>query len=118
MATSYAKTPPRINPLMNRAQRLERMQRLSRWLDRRWQIPGTEWRIGLDGILGLVPGVGDTVSAGLSTWIIYEAHQLGAPWWLKLRMLWNMFIDWLIGLVPLVGDLFDINPTVRRWHSD
>ena len=93
---------------LTHGERLERIENLAQLLDRRWKIPGTEWFIGLDGLLGILPGIGDTLSAALSSWIIYEAHQLGAPWWLKARMAGNMFIDWLVGIIPLVGDIFDI----------
>ena len=103
--------------------RMERVEKLAEWLDNRWKVPGTEFHIGIDGILGLLPGVGDTLSAALSSYIIYEAHQLKAPTHLKARMVWNMFIDWLVGLIPLVGDLFDFgwkanqkNATLLREH--
>lgn len=88
--------------------RMQRMQKLADWLDRRWDIPGTGWKIGLDGMLGFIPGIGDTIGAALSSWIIYESHQLGVPWWLKMRMAGNMFVDWLVGTIPFVGDVFDI----------
>ena len=91
-----------------RNERLERVEWLANWLDARWVIPGTDWRIGLDGILSIVPGIGDTVAAAISCYILYEAHQLGAPMHLKMRMLFNIFIDWLIGNIPLFGDIFDV----------
>lgn len=89
-------------------ERMKRVDKLAELLDSRWKIPGTEWRIGLDGILGFIPGIGDTIGAAISSYLIYEAHQSGAPFHLILRMLFNLFIDWLVGLIPLVGDIFDI----------
>lgn len=91
-----------------RDERLDRVEVLANWLDARWVIPGTRWRIGLDGILGLVPGIGDTITTLISTYILYEAHRLGAPGHIKLRMLANIFIDWLVGSIPLFGDIFDV----------
>lgn len=87
--------------------RMARVEKLAEWLDNRWKLPGTEFRVGVDGILGLLPGVGDTLSAMLSSYILYEAHNLGAPWHIKARMLWNVIVDWFVGLVPLLGDLLD-----------
>lgn len=110
-------------PYVPQADRMARVEKLADWLDQRWKVPGTEWRIGIDGFLGLLPGVGDTLSAALSSYIIYEAHQLKAPWHLKARMVWNMFVDWLVGIIPLVGDVFDFawkanqkNATLLREH--
>lgn len=88
--------------------RMERVERLAQWLDARWVIPGTGWRIGLDGILSAMPGIGDTLAAVISAYIVYEAHQLGAPTRLKARMLFNIFVDWFIGNIPLFGDVFDV----------
>lgn len=90
------------------SERIRRIDKLAEWLDSRWNIPGTKWTIGVDGLLGFIPGIGDTLGSAISAYIIYEAHQLGAPWYVKLRMLVNLFLDWFIGLVPLVGDIFDI----------
>lgn len=59
-------------------------------------------------MLGLLPGIGDTITTVLSSWILYQAHQMGVPLYLKLKMAKNIFIDWLVGLIPLVGDIFDI----------
>lgn len=93
---------------MQQNQKLQRVQSLADWLDKRYRIPGTSIRIGMDGILGFIPGIGDTITLVLSSWIIYQAHQEKVSFWVKVRMGWNIFVDWLIGLVPLVGDIFDI----------
>lgn len=93
---------------MQQHQKLQQVQSLADWLDKRYRIPGTPVRIGIDGILGLIPGIGDTIGLVLSSWIIYQAHQEKVSFWMKLRMGWNVFVDWLVGLIPFFGDIFDI----------
>jgi hypothetical protein len=88
--------------------RLKRVRLLSRLLDEQLRIPGTTYRLGLDGLLGLIPGVGDAASALLSAYILYEALRLGAPKTLLLRMLANIGIDTVGGAIPVVGDIFDV----------
>jgi hypothetical protein len=88
--------------------RLKRVRLLSRLLDEQFRIPGTTYRIGLDGLLGLIPGVGDAAGALLSTYILYEAIQLGVPKTTLLRMVANIGIDTVGGAIPVVGDIFDM----------
>jgi hypothetical protein len=90
------------------ATRLKHIRLLSRVLDEQFRLPGTTYRIGLDGLLGLIPGVGDAASALLSTYILYEAIRLGVPKTLLLRMIANIGIDTVGGAIPVVGDIFDI----------
>lgn len=85
--------------------RLSRLERLAWVLDR--SIPIGRWRVGLDPILGLIPGFGDVVGAVISLYIVYEAARLGAPGGLLARMTVNVLIEAVIGAVPLLGDLFD-----------
>jgi hypothetical protein len=87
---------------------IERLRRLAWWLDELFRIPGTQQRVGLDALIGLVPGVGDTIGALVSTYIILEAARSGASVWTVTRMLANVGIETVIGAVPLVGDLFDV----------
>lgn len=70
-------------------------------------VPGTRFRIGLDPLLGLIPGVGDLAGAALSGYIVTIAARLGAPPSVLVRMLGNVAVDMLIGAIPGVGDLFD-----------
>lgn len=84
----------------------QRLKKLAWLMDRSVPLPGG-LRIGLDGLLGLIPGVGDAVGGTISTWIIFQARRAGAPTSLIVRMLFNMFVDFLVGLVPFAGDLFD-----------
>lgn len=87
--------------------RLERLRRLGYLLDNSIPIPGTGYRIGLETVVGLVPGLGDLVGGGFSAWIILQAARLGAPPSLLARMGWNLLVDTAVGAVPLLGDLFD-----------
>lgn len=80
---------------------------LETWLDSKFAVPGTNFRIGLDGLIGLIPGIGDTLTAGLSALIIFDAHRKGARKRTLARMASNSAIDLVIGAVPLVGDFFD-----------
>ena len=88
--------------------RLKRVRLLSRLLDEQFRIPGTTQRIGLDGLLGMIPGVGDAAGALLSAYILYEAIRLGAPTSVLLRMVANIGIDTVVGAIPVAGDIFDI----------
>jgi hypothetical protein len=84
--------------------RVEAMERL---LDRAFAVPGTNMRVGLDGIVGLVPVVGDFITAAMGAWLVWEARNLGMSKFQLVRMAGNIGMDALIGAVPLVGDLFD-----------
>jgi hypothetical protein len=92
---------------------VERLRALSRLLDNAFTIPGTQVRFGLDALVGLVPGLGDAVSAVFSGYLIVQASRLGAPKSVVSRMVANVAIDTLIGWVPLLGDLFDV-----AWKSN
>ncbi len=84
------------------------IERLADWLDTKFVVPGTNWRFGIDAIIGLVPGIGDLATTALGAYIIYRARELGAPGWLVARMTANLAIDGVIGAIPLVGDIFDV----------
>jgi hypothetical protein len=86
---------------------LARARLFARLLDDAIPIPGTQWRIGIDPLLGLVPGLGDALGAILSTWLIVVAARLGAPVSVLARMGANVAIDAAAGAIPLAGDLFD-----------
>jgi hypothetical protein len=88
--------------------RLSRVRWLSNLLDERYRIPGTRYRLGPDGLLGFLPGIGDTIGALLSLYILFEAIQLGIPRTTLLRMVANIGLDTVVGAIPIVGDLFDI----------
>jgi hypothetical protein len=88
--------------------KLKRMRQLSKLLDGAIVIPGTKQRIGIDPILGLIPGGGDTVSAALSGYIIIEAARMGLPRKALTQMVMNLVVDTIIGSVPVLGDIFDV----------
>ena len=81
---------------------------LAKLLDTSLVVPGTNIRFGLDAILGLLPGIGDTISAAAGSYIIYAAHQVGVPKRVLARMLANLGIDTVIGSIPFAGTIFDV----------
>ena len=87
---------------------LARLTLLAKLLDSAFLIPGINRRVGLDAVIGLVPGIGDAISTLLASYIIWEARQLGLPRWKIARMMGNVAVDTAIGAVPLVGDAFDL----------
>ncbi len=93
---------------------LRHLEQVADWMDTRFRVPGTEFRFGLDGLLGLVPGIGDGVTALPALYIIARARSIGAPTHVQARMVGNMLIDLLVGAVPLVGDLFDVGFKANR----
>ena len=96
-------------PLDTDAQKsMARLEALALLMDGAFVLPGTTIRFGLDGIIGLVPVAGDMIAGLVSTYLIWEARQLGAPTWLIVRMLANAFLDTTIGSIPVVGDAFDV----------
>jgi hypothetical protein len=91
-----------------RQRQLDRLRRVGWLLDNSLPIPGTRFRLGIDQIIGLVPGIGDLVGGVLSLYIIIESSRMGVPRSLLARMGWNVAVDTLVGEVPILGDLFDI----------
>lgn len=89
------------------AQGLSRYTLIAHLLDQAFRVPGTRWRFGLDALLGLVPGVGDVITALIGAYGVWIARQLGAPASVQGRMLLNLAIDAVVGAIPLLGDLFD-----------
>jgi hypothetical protein len=92
---------------LERLSTLNRIRKLSRLMDTAIGIPGTKFRIGLDPIIGLIPGAGDLISTSFSAYIIYLATRLGIPSKDIQRMILNIGLEAVVGTVPLVGDLFD-----------
>ncbi len=85
--------------------RLRRLRGLAWVLDR--SIPLGRWRIGLDPILGLLPGAGDWIGAVLSLYVLYEGARVGTPKSVLARMAGNILVETVVGSVPVLGDLFD-----------
>ncbi len=113
--------PPHLNQVLDALEarqaqqwaQLNHLEGIARLMDAQFAVPFTPIRLGLDTLIGLIPGIGDTISFGVSAYIILQAGRLGANSAQLLRMVFNSFIDWLIGLVPVIGDLFDIG-----WRSN
>ncbi|MEB8389180.1 DUF4112 domain-containing protein [Rhodobacteraceae bacterium KMM 6894] len=109
----------------NHTARLDHLDRVAHRMDSAFGIPGTRFRIGWDSVLGLVPGVGDTLALAPSAYILYQAHRMGAPKRLITRMMANSGFDFMVGLVPLIGDVFDMgvksnirNVALLRAHTE
>lgn len=75
-------------------------------LDASIPLPGG-FRIGLDGLLGLIPGVGDAIGGGLSGWLLYQGYKQNVPKMILARMVLNVVIDAVLGAIPVLGDIFD-----------
>ena len=89
------------------SKRINRLHRLSQLLDNAIAIPGTKYRIGLDPILGLIPGGGDTIAGVLGAYIILEAARMDIPRKVLWKMVGNILFDSLVGTIPVIGDIFD-----------
>ncbi|QUO47239.1 MULTISPECIES: DUF4112 domain-containing protein [Halorubrum] len=77
-------------------------------LDEGVRVPVVGYRIGIDPLLGILPGAGDVLTGGISLYIVVEAARLGVSYTTLLRMIANISLDVLVGAVPIVGDLFDV----------
>lgn len=102
-----------------------RVDGLAHLLDSFVRIPGTGITVGLDSVLGLIPGIGDIAGLLLGSVILYESWRIGAPKPLMVRMLGNIALDTAAGSVPLLGDVFDVafkahqrNARLLREHLD
>lgn len=103
----------------------QRIEALERMLEGLIEIPGLRRKVGLDAIVGLIPGVGDVVTAAMGLYLVWEARNLGMSRWQIWRMLGNVGVDTVVGAVPLAGDLFDFlyrsntrNLRIIRRHLD
>jgi hypothetical protein len=104
---------------------LARLEALARLMDGAFVIPGTNTRVGLDAIIGIIPGIGDAFSGLISSYLIWEARKLGVSRWTLARMAGNTLLDTAIGAIPLAGDVFDVmfranmkNMTLLRRHIE
>jgi hypothetical protein len=93
---------------LTREQRLARLDALAKLLDIAFIVPGTNIRYGIDGIINLIPVVGDIITTAISLWLVREARALGAPWHITARMLANVAVQGVAGIVPVAGDAFDV----------
>ncbi|MEJ7617121.1 MAG: DUF4112 domain-containing protein [Pyrinomonadaceae bacterium] len=98
-------------PIKNRPSPIEverGLDQLSHLMDGLFRIPGTGWRIGLDALVGFIPGVGDTASSLVSFYILAAGVRYRVPKATLLRMGLNLGIDYVVGAIPFVGDIFDV----------
>jgi len=93
---------------------LARLETMTSWLDDRFTLPGTNVRFGLDPVLGLIPGIGDTATALLTLYMILVARTHRLPVGLQAAMVGNLVLDWAVGSVPVLGDLFDVGFKANR----
>jgi hypothetical protein len=89
------------------------LDQLSHLMDGLFRIPGTGWRVGLDAIVGLIPGVGDFATTAVSLYILAAGVRYRVPKVTLLRMATNIGVDYLLGSIPVVGDVFD-----AAWKSN
>ncbi len=90
----------------NKCDGVAKLKKLEQRLDRQFSVLGIQF--GLDGVIGLVPVVGDVITSAMGLYIILEARKLGATRWTMAKMLLNWGIDFTLGALPVVGDIFDI----------
>ena len=97
---------------------LARLRKIAWRMDALFYIPRTNYSVGLDNILGLIPVVGDIATLAPSVWMIWKAHKLGATPGAIAFMISNLIADLLIGSIPLVGDIFDViyNANIRNYR--
>ncbi len=115
MVTTVAPRVEIIPPgKLSAQEQLAHLELLADLLDSRFVIPGTNIRFGLDGVIGLVPVVGDLISALISFYLISQASRLGLSPWVKLRMVWNVALDTVVGAIPVLGDMFDVSYKSNR----
>ncbi len=86
---------------------MQRVVQLTKLMDKQFVIPGTNFRFGLDGILGLIPGLGDVSGFAVSCYLISVMAKNGASSYVIARMVLNVLIDTIIGSIPFIGDIFD-----------
>ena len=87
---------------------LRRLRRISHLLDNAIPIPGTKYRIGLDPILGMIPGGGDLIGSIFAGYVVFKSAQMGVPRETLVQMATNIVFDTVAGTVPVAGDLFDV----------
>lgn len=85
----------------------ESLETLSRYLDELFKVPGTDWKFGLDSLIGLIPNVGDISTALVSFYILVAGVRYGVPKITLVRMAFNIGLDYLVGVIPFIGDAFD-----------
>jgi hypothetical protein len=99
-------------------QRLVALRRVAELMDSAFVVPGTNYRIGFDPIIGLVPWVGDLVSPLFTIALLWQARDVRVPKVVLARMIFNAAIDAIIGAIPFAGDLFDFAWKSNQWNLE
>ena len=86
---------------------IQRVRKIANLMDSAFTVPVIRKKIGLDPILGMIPGGGDTIALLIALYTVWVAYEVGMPRPILLRMLVNVLVDTLIGLIPVVGDISD-----------
>ena len=89
-------------------EKLLRLKLLSERLDELTKIPGTNQKVGIDAIIGLIPILGDFIGAVFSTYIMYSGIKMGVSSKVVTKMAANIAIEFIIGSIPIIGDIFDV----------
>lgn len=87
--------------------KVKAIENLARLMDSQFKLPGIPLRLGLDTIIGLIPGIGDSAGLAIAGYIVYQSRRLGVSRTIVFQMVFNIFVDWMIGLIPIIGDIFD-----------
>jgi hypothetical protein len=90
------------------------IDQLSSLLDNRFTIPGLNTRFGVDAVVGLIPGIGDWISLGISILIVVAMMRRGVSVMMLLTMIWHLLVDATVGAIPIVGDVFDVYHKANR----
>lgn len=109
-------TVPQSSLTTDEAAALERVRTATRLLDEAFRIPGTDFRIGLDPVLSILPVAGDAAGAVLSLYPVVEAYRLGVSNRTLLTMLSLVAVDAVIGSVPILGSVFDALWKANEWN--
>ena len=81
---------------------------IAKLMDAQFTVPGTNFKFGLDGIIGLIPGAGDISTFAVSAYLLTIMARNGASGYVMARMVLNVVVDAVVGMIPILGDLFDI----------
>ncbi|GGA04676.1 DUF4112 domain-containing protein [Okeania sp. KiyG1] len=92
----------------SQAAKVRQLRKISDLLDNAIRVPGTSYGVGIDPLLGLIPGGGDFLGGLISVYIVFSAAMMGLPRETLMRMSSNIVFDSLVGIVPVLGDLFDV----------
>jgi len=105
---NYDVPPEDMPPRPHYETTVESIEALASLMDSQFKLPGTGIKLGLDTIIGLIPGIGDTVGFGVAGYIVMRGAKMGVPKQKLMEMGFNIGVDWVIGTIPIIGDLFDV----------